>query len=43
MQDTYPAELTRAVRAVVRGEALLSPTITRRLIAEFAAPPRRTR
>ncbi len=37
VKDTEPAELLRAVRAVVGGDALLSPGVTRRLIAEFAA------
>ncbi|MCM2418061.1 MULTISPECIES: response regulator transcription factor [unclassified Streptomyces] len=37
VKDTEPAELLRAVRAVVEGDALLSPGVTRRLIAEFAA------
>ncbi|MFE9798455.1 response regulator [Streptomyces goshikiensis] len=37
VKDTEPEELLRAVRAVVAGEALLSPGVTRRLIAEFAA------
>ncbi|HET9382097.1 MAG TPA: response regulator transcription factor [Streptomyces sp.] len=37
VKDTEPEELLRAVRAVVRGDALLSPGVTRRLIAEFAA------
>jgi DNA-binding NarL/FixJ family response regulator len=36
VKDTEPAELIRAVRAVVAGDALLSPRITRRLIEEFA-------
>ena len=36
VKDTEPAELLRAVRAVVAGDALLSPAITRRLIEEFA-------
>ena len=36
VKDTEPAELLRAVRAVVAGDALLSPGVTRRLIAEFA-------
>ena len=36
VKDTEPAELLRAIRAVVAGDALLSPGITRRLIAEFA-------
>jgi DNA-binding NarL/FixJ family response regulator len=37
VKDTEPAELLRAVRAVVAGDALLSPRVTRRLIEEFAA------
>ena len=37
VKDTEPEELLRAVRAVVHGDALLSPGVTRRLIAEFAA------
>jgi DNA-binding NarL/FixJ family response regulator len=43
VKDTEPAELIAGVRAVARGDALLSPGVTRRLIAEFAArarPPR---
>ncbi|MGY0056216.1 response regulator [Streptomyces sp. LZ34] len=36
VKDTEPEELLRAVRAVVAGDALLSPGVTRRLIAEFA-------
>jgi DNA-binding NarL/FixJ family response regulator len=37
VKDTEPAELLRAIRAVVAGDALLSPGVTRRLIEEFAA------
>lgn len=37
VKDTEPEELLRAVRAVGGGDALLSPGVTRRLIAEFAA------
>ncbi|MYT75077.1 MULTISPECIES: response regulator transcription factor [unclassified Streptomyces] len=37
VKDTEPDELLRAVRAVVHGDALLSPGVTRRLVAEFAA------
>ncbi|MFC7307863.1 response regulator [Streptomyces monticola] len=37
VKDTEPDELLRAVRAVVEGDALLSPGVTRRLIGEFAA------
>jgi DNA-binding NarL/FixJ family response regulator len=39
VKHTEPAELLRAVREVAGGEALLSPSVTRRLIAEFAARP----
>ncbi|MFD8019935.1 response regulator [Streptomyces lavendulae] len=41
VKDAEPEELLRAVRAVVDGDALLSPGVTRRLIAEFAARSRR--
>ena len=37
VKDTEPAELVQAVRAAARGDALLSPGITRRLVAEFAS------
>jgi DNA-binding NarL/FixJ family response regulator len=40
LKDTEPADLLRAVRAVAGGDALLSPRVTRRLIAEFASRPR---
>jgi DNA-binding NarL/FixJ family response regulator len=46
VKDTEPVELLRGIRAVAAGDALLSPGVTRRLIAEFAgrartpAPPR---
>jgi DNA-binding NarL/FixJ family response regulator len=43
VKDTGAAELIRAVRVVAAGEALLSPTVTRRLIAEFAARTRAAR
>ncbi|MEV4894617.1 response regulator [Nonomuraea sp. NPDC050547] len=36
VKDTEPAELIQAVRVVADGEALLSPSVTRRLIAEYA-------
>jgi DNA-binding NarL/FixJ family response regulator len=39
VKDTEPAELLRAVRAVAAGDALLSPSVTRRLIETFAAAP----
>jgi DNA-binding NarL/FixJ family response regulator len=40
LKDTEPEELLQAVRAVALGDALLSPSITRRLIEEFAARAR---
>jgi DNA-binding NarL/FixJ family response regulator len=42
VKHTDPAELVRAVRVVAAGDALLSPGVTRRLIAAFAARPART-
>jgi DNA-binding NarL/FixJ family response regulator len=36
VKDAEPEELIRAVRVVYRGEALLSPSVTRRLIASLA-------
>ena len=36
VKNTEPAELIRGVRAVASGDALLSPGVTRRLVAEFA-------
>jgi DNA-binding NarL/FixJ family response regulator len=36
VKDTDPEELLQAVRVAARGDALISPAITRRLIAEFA-------
>jgi DNA-binding NarL/FixJ family response regulator len=36
VKDTEPVELIHAVEAVAAGDALLSPSVTRRLIAEFA-------
>jgi DNA-binding NarL/FixJ family response regulator len=40
VKNTKPVELVRAVRAVAEGDALLSPSVTRRLISEFAARTR---
>jgi DNA-binding NarL/FixJ family response regulator len=37
VKDAEPEELIRAVRVAHRGEALLSPSVTRRLIASLAA------
>jgi DNA-binding NarL/FixJ family response regulator len=36
VKDTEPTELLRAVRAVAAGDALLSPSVTRRLIEAYA-------
>ncbi|WP_030777909.1 response regulator [Streptomyces sp. NRRL S-920] len=36
LKDAPPADLISAVRVVASGEALLAPSVTRRLIAEFA-------
>jgi DNA-binding NarL/FixJ family response regulator len=40
VKHTEPAELVRAVRVVAGGDALLSPSVTRRLVSEFAARTR---
>jgi DNA-binding NarL/FixJ family response regulator len=39
LKDTEPAELLQALRVVMRGDALLSPAVTRRLVSEFIARP----
>ncbi|UBU15604.1 response regulator [Nonomuraea gerenzanensis] len=39
LKDTPPADLLAAVRVVAAGEALLAPTVTRRLIEEFTRTP----
>ncbi|MYT25502.1 response regulator [Streptomyces sp. SID7760] len=38
LKNADAAELIEAVRTVARGEGLIAPAVTRRLIAEFAAP-----
>ena len=43
VKDTEPVDLIRGVRVVAAGEGLLSPGITRRLIAEFASKAARPR
>jgi DNA-binding NarL/FixJ family response regulator len=40
LKDTLPADLLNAVRVVAAGDALLAPSVTRRLIGEFARTPR---
>jgi DNA-binding NarL/FixJ family response regulator len=42
-KDTKPGELLRAIRLVAAGEALLSPSVTRRVVREFASRPSRAR
>jgi DNA-binding NarL/FixJ family response regulator len=39
IKDSEPTELLRAIRAAASGEALLSPTVTRTVIASFAGRP----
>ena len=39
LKDTLPADLLTAIRVVAAGDALLAPSITRRLISEFARNP----
>jgi DNA-binding NarL/FixJ family response regulator len=39
LKDTDPQTLLDAVRTIADGEALLAPSVTRRLIAEFARRP----
>lgn len=39
LKDAPAAELVQAVRVVARGEALLAPSVTRRLIEDFARRP----
>jgi DNA-binding NarL/FixJ family response regulator len=43
VKDTEPADLFRAIHVVAGGDALLAPRVTRRLIADIAASPQRTR
>ncbi|MDR6637474.1 response regulator transcription factor [Paenarthrobacter nitroguajacolicus] len=40
VKDTEPAELIRAVRVVHDGDALLSPSVTRRIMAQLASQSR---
>jgi DNA-binding NarL/FixJ family response regulator len=40
-KDTRPADLVRAIHLVADGEALLSPSVTRRVVREFADRPAR--
>jgi DNA-binding NarL/FixJ family response regulator len=43
VKDTEPVELLRGIRAVAAGDALLSPSVTRRVIGEFATAGARGR
>lgn len=42
LKDALPEELVHAVRVIAAGDALLSPSVTRRMIAQFAAQKPRT-
>jgi DNA-binding NarL/FixJ family response regulator len=42
LKDVVPEELIRGVRVVAAGGALLAPSVTQTLIAEFAGQPRRS-
>jgi len=39
LKDTAAPDLLNAIRTVAAGDALLAPSVTRRLIARFAEPP----
>ena len=43
VKNTEPTELIHAVRAVAAGDALLSPGVTKRLVAEFASKTKEPR
>jgi DNA-binding NarL/FixJ family response regulator len=43
LKDCEPMELINGVRVVARGDAMISPPVTARLISEFAKRPRATR
>jgi DNA-binding NarL/FixJ family response regulator len=43
LKDVEPEALREAVRVVAQGEALLAPSVTKRLIREFVAQPGRRR
>jgi DNA-binding NarL/FixJ family response regulator len=42
LKDTPPMELLAAIRTIAKGEALLAPSVTRRLIEEFGKRPEKT-
>ena len=39
LKDTMPADLLTAIRVIAAGEALLAPSVTRRLLSEFTSRP----
>ena len=39
LKDVPPEELVRAIKVVAEGDALLSPSVTRRVLARMAATP----
>ena len=41
LKDTEPADLLHAIRVIARGDALLAPSVTRRLITDIASRPQR--
>jgi DNA-binding NarL/FixJ family response regulator len=41
VKDIEPSDLLRAVRVVARGDALIAPSVTRRVIAELISQPQR--
>jgi len=43
LKSTEPAELVRGVRLIAGGEALLAPSVTRRLVADYATRPQPSR
>jgi DNA-binding NarL/FixJ family response regulator len=43
VKDTEPDDLVTAIRVVARGDSLISPGMTRRLVAEFAARAKQPR
>jgi DNA-binding NarL/FixJ family response regulator len=42
LKDTMPADLLHAIRVIAAGDALLAPSVTRRLLGEFASRPELT-
>ena len=39
LKDTMPADLLNAIRVIAAGDALLAPSVTRRLLGDFASRP----